>query len=174
MAMQIVKFQGVPTYIVGCVMQRGDTVLTGSGGTGPIFYSSEVLENAVESFKGKPVYLMHQEAINGVSTIDPANADKAQIGTIYNPAYNRQSRELTAQLYLNIRLVKSKEKELGRRIENEQPIEVSTGLAVDRFVDREKGYYVATSVNADHIAVLCCSEGLKGGMSLSRMRNQLI
>ena len=122
MALKIEKFQGVPTYIIGCVMQRGDMVLTGSGGTGPILYSSEVLENSVDSFKGKPVYLMHQEARSGVSTIDPANADKAQIGKIYNPAFNRQSRELTAQLYLNIRLVKSKEKELARRIENEQPI----------------------------------------------------
>ena len=164
-SLQIIKFQGVPTYVVGAVMQRGDMVLRGSGGTGPIFYSSEVLENAVDSFKGKPVYLMHQEARNGVSTIDPANADKAQIGTIYNPAFNRQSRELTAQLYLNIRLVKDKEKELSRRIENEQPIEVSTALAVDRFVDRERGFYVATSVNADHLAILCCTENLKGACS---------
>ena len=164
-------------------------VLNGSGG--PILYTREENVKSVNLWNGMPVTVNHPVDDDGTPTSarSPGILDKWAIGTVMNTSSNGK---LVAEVFLDVNRTNQLDRRIIRDIERGKPIELSTGL----FMDKEKAPedsvhngepydFIARNFRPDHLAILpdevgACSikDGCgvlvnRHGMSQDEIRNTL-
>ena len=141
------------------------TVMIVEGVLNGLYYSANELADCPQQWNGRPVVVEHSVDAHGnpKSANDPEELEKRTVGYIYNTRYVEESgkAKLKAEAWINpekCRQVDEGEDVLNK-LENNQPIEVSTGLfTYDVYspgkANGQKYNYLATDFRADHLALL--------------------
>lgn len=155
------KHQG-RDYLVAPLSMIVPGVLNGSDG--PLYYSPEETSRNVGAWNGIPITVGHPtENGRAVSARIPRVADKFAIGTVYEAVYNEK---LSAEGWFDVERTRSVCPEILNALEAGTPIELSTGLRVDKEPVANGATfngtaYVAKATNykPDHLAVLIDQKG---------------
>jgi hypothetical protein len=151
------------------------------GSNGPLLYPADELKKTPEVWNMKPVVVYHPE-INGqgVTACDPDVATKQKIGVIMNTRWDARAKRLKAEAWLEEHRVREVDDRIANAIEENQVLELSTGLFTDNETktgEHNGEAYVAIARNyrPDHLAVLpdrigACSVADGAGF----IRNELI
>lgn len=156
-------------YLVCPVVMAVEGVMNG------LFYSAQELGDHPEKWNGRPVVIDHPE-FNGYPTSanTPTLFQTQTVGVIYNTYFNEVNRSLCAEAWLNKRKTEKISPEILEKLENNENIEVSTGLMLTAVecegVHNGEGYKAtAHDYHPDHLALLpngvgACSWADGGGM----------
>ena len=124
-----------------------------NGSHGAFYYPPEELEKTPVVWNHKPVVVYHPDG----SACDPATLTARKIGVIMNTTY--KDGKLKAEAWLNEKRVKKVDGRIIDAIENEEMLEVSTGVFVDE--EKSEGVWngedyaiIARNYRPDHLAVL--------------------
>lgn len=174
-----IKFLG-RDYLIARMTLIKSGVLNGS--QGPLFYPSEELAASVDAWNGMPILLNHPTAGSGRS---PAVFNEFGLGTVYQAEVVGHA--LVAEGWFDIERCNNVAPGLILRIEQGQPVELSTGLKVAAEVSAGEFNGVeytaiARNYRPDHLAILptavgACSVldgcGVNNELSHEQIRSQL-
>ena len=142
------KFKIVPMVMIV------EGVLNGSNGA--LMYPGEELGRTPESWDHKPVVVNHPPG--GVSACSPEELSKRKVGYIFNTKYDKIGR-LRAEAWIDIELANNVDARIVEAIENEEVMELSTGLFTDN--EETPGTFdgvpydaIARNYRPDHLALL--------------------
>jgi len=149
-------------YVVAPMTLIVPGVLNGSDG--PLYYPpEEILKNPTD-WNGVPLVVYHPIR-NGVPTSarDPDIAEKQEIGRVYHAAIDDDGK-LKAEGWFELDAVKRVDSRILSALEKGLPIELSTGLSVDKVpgegTHNGKNYtYIARNYRPDHLAILPDQKG---------------
>lgn len=155
-------------WLVGPVQMITEGVHNGSDG--PIFYPAEELAKMTAVWNHKPVVVYHPQRNGvGVSACDPAELTARKIGVLMNTAFNGETKKLGADAWLDPTRIDVVDNRVSKAIENNEIMEVSTGLFMD--LEKSPGEWngkeyigIARNIQPDHLAVL---PDLKGACSVA-------
>ena len=160
------------------------TIMMTEGVHNGLLYTAEQLKKSAVGWNGAPVVVWHP-AKNGVPVTanDPDTLTETKVGTIFNASF--EDGKLKAEAWVEKGKAQSVSEALVTMLQNDQPIEVSTGVYVDE--DGEPGVwneeeYRATAINhrPDHLALLpggkgaCSWEDGAGAPRINQEINQSI
>ena len=120
------KFEGRPHLVVPMVMIN-EGVLNG------MLYPAEELSKFVEAWNGRPIPIRHPEDCGTpISANSPEVIEKNSVGYLFNTKF--EDNKLKAEAWFDEAKLSSVPggTELRRRIETNQPTEISTGLFLER------------------------------------------
>jgi hypothetical protein len=169
--------EGKEYLVVPCVMM---TEGVHNGSRGPIFYPADELAKKPAVWNHKPVVVYHPQ-FNGqsVSACDPSILETYRIGELYNTKWT--DGKLTTECWLDEEKTAQVDNRVLEAIENDQMMEVSTGLFTDNEMvpgewNDEKYDSIARNHGPDHLAILpdqigACS--IEDGAGLLRNQAEL-
>ena len=134
------------------------------GSNGALYYPGEELGKTPCVWNMKPVVVNHPEADGGgVSACDPEVAENYQIGMVMNTEFDELGR-LKAEAWIEPPLADAVDDRIMKAVENEQMMELSTGVFVDREFnpgefEGEPYDAIARNYRPDHLAVLPDKKG---------------
>jgi hypothetical protein len=140
-----------------------------SGSDGPIFYPAEELAKIPSVWNHKPVVVYHP-IVNGmsVSACDPDQLSIRKVGVLMNTEWNSETKKLGTETWLDPERVQTVDNRVAEAIDNNEMMEVSTGLYMD--VDETPGEWngekyigIAHNLQPDHLALL---PDVKGACSI--------
>ncbi len=143
------------TFVVAPMAMLTEGVHNGSNG--PLLYREADCKQAVPAWNMKPVVVYHPQ-INGqgVSACDPDILERQQVGMILN---TRWQGKLRAEAWIDEERAQAVDSRVLEALENNQMMEVSTGLFTDNV--EEEGEWggtpytaIATNHQPDHLALL--------------------
>ena len=118
------KLEGRDHYVVPVVMIREGTW---SGSRGPVHYPGEVLQNTMHLWDGKPIVVYHP-SMHGTGYAGHPDVFNAQkVGTIFNTTF--KDGKLKAEAWLDKARLDTVDPRVSKRLREQEPIEVSTGVA---------------------------------------------
>jgi len=140
------------TYLVG------PTVMIKVGVWNGAFYPGEQLELSTLGWNGRPICIWHPETESGVeTTANQPEMIKSNIGAIYNALFDDE--KLKAEVWIDKEKLRAVAPEVLTSIENNEMLEVSTGLFVQ--AREEAGDFkgkpydkVVVNYMPDHLALL--------------------
>ncbi len=142
------KFKVVPMVMIV------EGVLNGSNG--PLFYPKDEMAVCPEAWDHKPVVVNHPDS--GVSACSPEELTKRKVGYIFNTKFEKVGR-LKAEAWIDIELANNVDKRIVEAIDNEETLELSTGLFTDN--ENTPGTHdgvaydaIARNYRPDHLAIL--------------------
>jgi hypothetical protein len=162
---QVQMLEGREHLVVPCVMLTNGVH---AGSKGPLYYSAEEIENSVTNWDHKPVVIYHpMRKGQAISAADPVVIETRRVGIILNTRY------IAGKLHADLWLDKEKLKKVDERVllalEQDQQVEVSTGLKVAN--ERKEGEWegkryvgIAKNFRPDHLAIL---PDIKGACSIA-------
>lgn len=136
-----------------------------NGSDGPIYYPAEELAKLPASWNHKPVVVYHPE-VNGesVSACDPIQLTTRKVGIMLNTKWDGDTKKLGTETWLDPLRMGVVDNRVAEAIENNEMMEVSTGLFMD--LDKEEGEWngeaytgVARNLQPDHLALLPDKKG---------------
>jgi len=148
-------------YLVVPMVMMVEGVLAGN--CGPIMYPFEEMAQIPHIWNSKPVVVYHPET-NGVhgSACTPEELTVRSIGTIMNT--KAEDGKLKAEAWIDPERVAKVDERILEAIQNQQTLELSTGLYMD--VQEVEGEFngveytgIASNFRPDHLAVLPDMEG---------------
>lgn len=157
------KMQGRDYLVVPMVMITHG-VHAGSGG--PLYYPDNELKKTASLWNNKPVVVNHPE-VDGepVSACDAEVLTECGVGVVMNTKYSKG--KLTAEAWLEKSRIEIVDNRILERLEDEDPVEVSTGLFTVQ--EDTPGSYgnkpydaIARELQPDHLALLMDSKGACG------------
>ena len=153
-----------------------------AGSDGPLYYPAEELAKIPAVWNHKPVVVYHPQ-INGqgVSACDPEVLTTHKIGVIMNTVF--EDGKLKAEAWLDMERVAIVDNRIAEAIENNETLELSTGLFTDTQQisgtwNGEDYSTVAINYRPDHLAVLpdqkgaCSIEDGAGFLRLNKAEGQ--
>jgi Uncharacterized protein conserved in bacteria (DUF2213) len=143
-------------YLVAPMIMLVEGVHNGSDGPG--LYPAEEIKKIPEVWNHKPVVVYHPEQ-NGrmVSACDPIVLSTRKVGVIMNTRY--EDGKLKAEAWLEQSRIKAVDERVGNAIENNEMMELSTGLFADKdntegVWNEEEYSWIARNFKPDHLALL--------------------
>jgi hypothetical protein len=143
-------------YLVAPMVMMVEGVHQGS--SGPLYYPADELAKIPEVWNHKPVVVYHPtENGQGISACSPEVLTNRKIGVIMNTKF--EEGKLKSEAWLDVERVKEIDNRIWEAVENEEMMELSTGLFTD-LQDSEGEWngeaYTAVAINyrPDHLAVL--------------------
>jgi hypothetical protein len=126
-----------------------------NGSSGPIFYPWDELSKTPQIWNQKPVVVYHPAG----SACDPDVVNNRKIGVIMNSKADDKGKRLPAEAWLERSRADAVDKRIFTAIDNNEMMELSTGLYVDAELtpgDWKGEEYVAIARNlrSDHLAIL--------------------
>jgi len=115
-----------------------------------LHFSEQELLQSIHSWNGKPVAINHPD---GSDTCNSPNIyNKHQIGYVFNTKYDRSTKSLRAELYID----NDRGRNINAMVEAGKEIDVSIGVFGDlKAMNGTAAYdYQITNIVADHLAVL--------------------
>lgn len=148
-------FDGRSVIVVPCVMIREGVH---SGSAGSVFYPAEEIDKFPMAWNGRPIPLTHpQDGGVPVSCNSPGIMGVYNLGFVFNT--QTVSGQLKSELWLFQDRLSEKSPEIMEKINNGEPIEVSTGLWFE--LDETPGVWngeeyigIARNFRPDHLAIL--------------------
>jgi hypothetical protein len=131
-----------------------------SGSEGPYLYTNKEIGNRVELWNRKPVVVYHPD---GPTACTKEVLNARGIGDIMNAKWDKKGKRLLAEAWLDEERVKKIDGRILEAIENEEVLELSTGLFADSDElagewgtgkDKEEFQGTLTNYGPDHLAVL--------------------
>jgi hypothetical protein len=134
------------------------------GSKGALFYSEEELGKNFEAWNHIPIVVNHPEVNGGhVTARDPDVLNAQGIGVLL---HTKSNGKLTAEGWFDISRTALIDNRILDSLEDNQTIELSTGLYTDNFPNEEKATfngesydYVARNYRPDHLAILPDNKG---------------
>ena len=152
--------EGKECYVVPMVML---TEGVHNGSNGPLYYSPDELSKTPVVWNYKPIVVYHPQ-MNGksISACDKTIIESRKVGVILNTKWTGS--KLKAEAWIEKARVGEVDPRVKKAIENNQPMEVSTGLFTDNKGPggkwRNENYQaVATNFRPDHLALLPDQKG---------------
>lgn len=150
-------------YLVAPVTLLKEGVHHGSGGK--IFYGADELAQYPEAWNGIPVPLDHPRSGEAfISANIPEVLARQNIGRLYNVQFDGTDKKLKGEVWIDVERADQLCPELIQRIENNEQIEVSTGLFYD--TQYRPGWWndeayegIARNMRPDHLAILMNAVG---------------
>jgi hypothetical protein len=147
-------------YLVASASLINPGVLAGSDG--PLYYSPEETARNHKQWDKIPLTLYHPfDGWKHVSAQHPGILEKQGIGFVARPRIGALNRKLQTEAWFDIDRTRELHPETLAKLERGEPIELSTGLFVDKVpalpgaTHNGRGYeHHATNFRADHVAVL--------------------
>lgn len=155
-----------------------------NGSQGPILYTAEELSKFPGVWNHKPVVVYHpQKEGQPISACDPAVLTAHKIGVIMNTKF--EDGKLKAEAWLDIERVNAVDNRILEAINNNETLELSTGLVTDTLDvpgewNGETYTSIAVNFKPDHLAVLpdmvgaCSIADGAGFLRLNTEEGQLI
>ena len=157
------NFEGRPHYVISAVLAR--VMVMNS-----IYYPASVLEKSAQLWDSTPVVVNHPRlfkvGVNGegadlpVSARDPKVFNEFKIGVVWNTVFHEDSGRLKGEVYIDVRRVEEVDKAIAIGIENNESLEVSTGVGAE-FEENSAGVDKGVEYNfrvknllPDHLAIL--------------------
>jgi len=142
-------------YMVCPTVMIVEGVLNGNGGA--IFYPGSELAKNPSIWNHRPAVVFHPE--EGTSATEVDFIQNHKIGLVLNTKYDKTSKKLRSEVWVDIERATEIDSSLMDRINNGETIEVSTGvLAALTLGDGEHNgtpyYATATDYVPDHLAIL--------------------
>lgn len=142
------------------------------GSDGPGYYSKDVLSRRVAVWNHKPVVVYHPEMNGvGVTACDPVVLTNRKVGILLATEFDGR---LKTEVWCEVERLKLVDNRVKEALENNQPMEVSTGIFVEKKrqsgIWNEEAYeFTVEDIDPDHLAILpdkvgACS--LKDGAGL--------
>jgi len=158
------KMEGRDYIVVPMVML---TEGVHAGSNGPLYYPPDELSKSVTLWDHKPIIVYHPQVNGGpVSACDPDILTNRKVGVILHSKY--EDGKLKAEAWMEPDRIKVVDSRILDSIENNQKVEVSTGLFTDN--EPEEGEWktetysaIARNYRPDHLAIL---PDLKGACSI--------
>jgi hypothetical protein len=150
-------------YLVAPMVMLTEGVHKGSNG--PLYYPQDELSKTPESWNHKPVVVYHPTMNGmGVSACDPDIITSRKVGVIMNTRYDSKTGKLRAEAWLEKDRVNLVDDRITKSLENNEIMELSTGLFTDNEVvsgeHNGKSYTsVARNYRPDHLALLPDKKG---------------
>jgi hypothetical protein len=153
---RVAQLEGREHLVVPMVMM---TEGVHNGTSGPILYEAQDLTEAAPSWNHKPILIDHPTL--GVSGCTPEIINKQKVGVVLNTIYNGKQR---AEAWLDKQRLEALAADVLKNVLNEQVMEVSTGLYVDKVAEigvwNEEPYEAkAKNHKPDHLAILTNAVG---------------
>ena len=154
-------------YIVAPTQMITEGVHNGSDG--PIFYPASELAKITDVWNQKPVVVYHPE-VNGisVSACSPEQITARKVGVLMNTKWDGTTKKLGTETWLDSARIQAVDNRVAEAIENNEMMEVSTGLFMD--LERTEGEWngekyigIARNMQPDHLALL---PDVKGACSI--------
>ena len=103
------------------------------------YVPAEHVKRSELAWNGEPVTLNHPTTANGdlTSANSPEMAEKTLLGRFFNVSYDPDTTELNGEIWYNIESLTSKAPDVLEKLENEEPIAVSTAYYGDRLPSGE-------------------------------------
>lgn len=158
-------------YFVAPVILITEGVHSGSGG--PTYYPVEELEKFPQAWNGRPIPVYHPKKDGSPTTAnDPELIQNCSVGQIFNVRF--EDGKLKGEAWINPEKANKVDPDVMRKLNNNEVLEVSTGMFVEEEVKEgewngEKYTRIARSIRPDHLALLpngkgACSVEDGGGM----------
>ena len=176
---QLVKYDTLDgkDYLVAPVILIKEGVLNGSAG--PIMYEGDDIELSTESWNHKPLVVYHPTINNKpLSAASKTIIEKQQIGILLDATY--VNGKLKANAWIDVEKANKVDTRIIDMLENNQMLEVSTGLFTDNIIYNGewngKAYdSIAKNYRPDHLALLpdqigACS--IEDGAGLPRLNKE--
>jgi len=153
------------------------------GSNGPLYYPAEELSKTPAVWNTKPIVVYHPQANGkGISACDPDILTNRKVGIIMNTTF--EDGKLKAEAWLDIDRINKVDKRIADAVENNEMMELSTGLFTDNEgVEGEWNgeHYIAIARNyrPDHLALLpdlvgaCSIEDGAGFLRLNEVKSGL-
>ena len=155
------------------------------GSSGPLLYNEEELSKTPQIWDHKPVVVYHPEGLNGegISACDPVVVNTRKIGLIMNTKWQKKTKRLVSEAWIEMDRAKKVDNRVSAAIENNEMMELSTGLFVD--LEESPGELdgvayngIIRNIRADHLAVLpdkvgACSIDKGAGFLRNEERKQV-
>jgi len=154
-------------YIVAPAQMITEGVHNGSDG--PIFYPADELAKITSVWNYKPVVVYHPE-VNGicVSACSPDQISARKVGVLMHTSWDGTTKKLGTETWLDPTRMAAVDNRVAEAIENNEMMEVSTGLYMD--LERTEGEWngekyigIARNMQPDHLALL---PDVKGACSI--------
>jgi len=148
------ELEGRPHYVVPVVMI---TEGVHNGSQGPLYYPADELRQTARYWDGKPVVVYHPDMYTAGSAGNPTVFNKQKVGTVFNTRFEHG--KLKADAWIDVQRVAQVDRRVFTAIQNQQPMEVSTGLFTDNVPQRgnwngKRFDAVARNYRPDHLAIL--------------------
>lgn len=136
-----------------------------NGSDGPIFYPADELAKLPAVWNHKPVVVYHP-TVNGqsVSACDPIQLTTRKVGVLLNTKWDAENKKLGTETWLDPDRIQKVDNRVAEAIENNEMMEVSTGLFMD--LERTEGEWngeeyigIARNLQPDHLALLPDQKG---------------
>ena len=175
MRIETSELEGKDHFVVPVVMAI-EGVLNGS--CGALFYPADELKKSVHLWNGRPVVVYHPDMYVSSFVGNPQIFNKQKVGVLFNARF--EGKALKAEAWLDPERLKKVNKRVLEAVQNQEMLEVSTGL----FNDSEdssgtfngKNYIgIARNYLPDHLAILPDQKGacsIEGGCGLCRNLGQ--
>lgn len=143
-------------HVVAPVVAMKSTVMSGSDG--PLFYPAHAIEETSTAWEGVPITAGHPITARGENVpVNHAEAVDKKIGLFRR--VQATDGVLRGEVWLDVKKTKNVAPEILTRLENEDQIEVSTGLFVWQqsetgTFDGKAYHAVASRLRPDHLAIL--------------------
>lgn len=168
-------------YLVAPAVMIVEGVLDGSHG--PLLYPAEELKKSVPLWNNKPVVLYHPQANGqGISACDPDVITNRGLGVMMHTRF--ADNKLKTEVWLDMERVEKIDERILEAVENEEMMELSTGLLTDD--EDTEGEWdgvhydaVARNYRPDHLAILpdqtgaCSIEDGAGFLRLNKAGDKL-
>lgn len=131
-----------------------------NGSDGPIFYPADELAKLPSAWNHMPVVVYHP-MVNGmtVSARTPDQLTSRKIGLLMNAKWDGETKKLGAETWLDPDRIAKVDNRVGEAIENNNMMEVSTGLYMS--LEKKEGEWngehydaIAHDLQPDHLALL--------------------
>jgi hypothetical protein len=143
-------------YLVAPMVMIVEGVLPGS--SGPLYYPASELAKTPQVWNMKPVVVDHPSHNGlGISACDPDIIKSRGVGLIMNTVF--EDGKLKAEAWIDINKAEQIESRIVEAIENNEVMELSTGLYTDAIAEEgvfdDKDYtHIARNYRPDHLALL--------------------
>jgi hypothetical protein len=141
------------------------TVLICEGVHNGVFYPSSELAKFTDSWAGRPVVINHPDIMGKPITANsPAVVERQTVGAVYNVSFNEETGKLHGEVWIKIDKCETVSPEILTMLDQNQNIEVSTGLFTE--CDMEAGKWneeeftgTVCNYRPDHLALLPNDKG---------------
>jgi len=170
------------SYLVAPAIMVVEGVLNGSEGA--LLYPANELKKSVPLWNSKPAVLYHPKKNGeGVSACDPIVLSNRGLGVMMNTSF--EDNKLKTEVWLDMERVKEIDERVLDAVENNEVMELSTGLLVD--TEKVDGEFngvsyegIARNYRPDHLAILpdlvgaCSIEDGAGFLRLNQAGDSLV
>lgn len=170
------KLQGRDWIVVPVVLMVEGVL---NGNRGPIFYPRDEMATVPVIWNHKPCVVYHP--VNG-SACTPEELESRGIGMMMNIHYDNDGAKLKGEAWLDPDRIAKVDPRIAEAIENEQMLELSTGLYMD--VEEQVGEFngktyigIARNFRPDHLAILPDKVGAcscEDGAGFIRLNQQFV